>query len=650
MKLFGYTILAASAALSAHGADIVDTAVGAAPTYDVLVAAVTAAGLVDTLKSPGPFTVFAPTNPAFVALGFGDAAENTPIAHLLNDNSYSKTLLTEVLTTHVLDSQVVAADLPASNVDVASVSGENLRFDASIPQVQTTINSATITNTDIGADNGVIHEINTVLLPASFEPKTIATKASETGLNILVEALVEAGLESAFDNAGDNAWTVFAPTDAAFAAALTKLGLTKEQLFADQTTLATILSAHVVKTDCDSACVTGAPYVTTSAGEEIAVATVIPTLVDGSIDIRLLNGYVHVVDTVIVPPSLQQNIVEIAQAEPAAAELVKAVVAAGLVDTLSGPGPFTVFAPVNAAFEALGANNAAVNTPYAHLVAGSSYSTKLLQEVITTHAIAAEVFASGLPQPGVDVASVSTENLQFDATVPKVQTTVNEATIVGTDVDAKNGVVHVIDTVLLPASFEAKTIATKATEAGLTVLVEALVAAGLGSTFDNAAANAWTVFAPSDAAFVATLNALGLTKEELFADTELLTTVLQAHVINTDCDSSCVTANSEFTTLGGEKIQLSAIADTLVTTDIRLLNGYVHLVDAVIIPPSLGGATAPPAPAPVEEEDESNVGTYIGLAGGLIGACVLVAVISAQCAKKEQQEQHQQKAMVMAEP
>jgi len=602
---------------------------------------------VDTLKSAGPFTVFAPTNPAFEALGYNDPAENTPIAHLLNDNSYSKTLLTEVLTTHVLDSEVVEANLPAANVDVASVSGENLRFDATIPQVQTTINSATITNTDIGADNGVIHEIDTVLLPASFEAKTIATKATEAGLNILVEALGEAGLASAFDNAGDNAWTVFAPTDAAFAAALTSLGLTKEQLFADKTTLTTILAAHVVKNDCDSACVTDASYVTTFADEEVAVATVIPTLVSGLIDIRLLNGYVHVVDTVIVPPSLQKNIVETAQANPQAAELVKAVVAAGLVDTLSGPGPFTVFAPVNAAFEALGANDAAVNTAYAHLVAGSSYSTKLLQEVITTHAIAAEVFESGLPQPGVDVASVSTENLQFNG--QKVQTTVNEAEIVGTDVDAKNGVVHVIDTVLLPASFEAKTIATKATEAGLTVLVEALAAAGLASTFDNAAANAWTVFAPSDAAFVAILNTLGLTKAELFADTELLTTVLQAHVINTDCDSSCVLANSEFTTLGGEKIQLSAIADTLGLTDIRLLNGYVHLVNAVIVPPSLGGATAPQAPAPVEE-DESNLGTYLGLAGGLIGACVLVAVISAQCAKKEKQEQHQQKAMVMAQP
>ncbi|BAT56657.1 Beta-Ig-H3/fasciclin (plasmid) [Nostoc sp. NIES-3756] len=133
-------------------ADIVDTAVGAG-SFNTLVAAVQAAGLVDTLKGPGPFTVFAPTDEAFSKLPAGT------VDALLKDIPK----LTKILTYHVVSGKVLAADVV--NLDSApTVEGSNVRIDASNGGVK--INDATVTTPDVEADNGVIHVIDTVLIPA----------------------------------------------------------------------------------------------------------------------------------------------------------------------------------------------------------------------------------------------------------------------------------------------------------------------------------------------------------------------------------------------------------------------------------------------------------------------------------------------------
>jgi uncharacterized surface protein with fasciclin (FAS1) repeats len=137
------------AALSAQAKDIVDTAVGAG-NFKTLATALQAAGLVDTLKGPGPFTVFAPTDAAFAKVPKAD------LDALLKD----KAKLTAVLTYHVVPGKVLAKDVKAGKVK--TVQGSELTIGT---MGGVTVDSAKVTATDIAADNGVIHVIDSVLMP-----------------------------------------------------------------------------------------------------------------------------------------------------------------------------------------------------------------------------------------------------------------------------------------------------------------------------------------------------------------------------------------------------------------------------------------------------------------------------------------------------
>ena len=135
--------------------DIVDTAV-ANGSFKTLVAAVTAAGLVETLKGKGPFTVFAPTDAAFAALPPGT------VEGLLKPDAKAK--LTGILTYHVVQGLVMSSDIAGKKLTPATVEGRNLHVDATGAQVK--VNDATISSADVACSNGVIHVIDTVLLPA----------------------------------------------------------------------------------------------------------------------------------------------------------------------------------------------------------------------------------------------------------------------------------------------------------------------------------------------------------------------------------------------------------------------------------------------------------------------------------------------------
>jgi uncharacterized surface protein with fasciclin (FAS1) repeats len=133
-------------------ADIVDTAVKAG-SFNTLVAAVKAAGLVDTLKGAGPFTVFAPTDEAFAKL------PNGTVDALLKDIPKLK----KILTYHVVSGKVKAADFSLTLKSATTVEGSDVKIDASNGSVK--VNDATVSTPDVGADNGVIHVIDTVLIP-----------------------------------------------------------------------------------------------------------------------------------------------------------------------------------------------------------------------------------------------------------------------------------------------------------------------------------------------------------------------------------------------------------------------------------------------------------------------------------------------------
>jgi len=133
--------------------DIVDTAV-AAGSFTTLVAAVKAAGLVDTLKGAGPFTVFAPSDDAFAKLPAGTVED------LVKPENKSK--LTKILTMHVVPGAIMAKDVTGKSVSPKSVEGSELQVDGTNGVV---VNGAKVTSADIACTNGIIHVIDTVILP-----------------------------------------------------------------------------------------------------------------------------------------------------------------------------------------------------------------------------------------------------------------------------------------------------------------------------------------------------------------------------------------------------------------------------------------------------------------------------------------------------
>ncbi|PKP79534.1 MAG: Nex18 symbiotically induced protein [Alphaproteobacteria bacterium HGW-Alphaproteobacteria-2] len=147
------TALAAPALADGHGKDIVDTAV-AAGSFTTLVTAVEAAGLVDTLKGAGPFTVFAPTDEAFAALPAGT------VENLLKPEN--KDQLVAVLTYHVVPGKVMSADLAGKTLEAETVQGTTVAIDATSG---VKVDGANVTAADIEATNGVIHVIDAVILP-----------------------------------------------------------------------------------------------------------------------------------------------------------------------------------------------------------------------------------------------------------------------------------------------------------------------------------------------------------------------------------------------------------------------------------------------------------------------------------------------------
>jgi uncharacterized surface protein with fasciclin (FAS1) repeats len=158
MKLLATLAIAATVLLGAAGAqaqvkDIVDTAVGAGK-FATLVAAVKAAGLAETLKEPGPFTVFAPTDDAFAKLPKGTVED------LLKPENKAK--LSKILTYHVIPSKVMAADIAGKKMNVKTVEGSEIAVDATSG---VTVNGAKVVIADVAASNGVIHAIDTVLMP-----------------------------------------------------------------------------------------------------------------------------------------------------------------------------------------------------------------------------------------------------------------------------------------------------------------------------------------------------------------------------------------------------------------------------------------------------------------------------------------------------
>jgi len=283
---------AGSARPAAAEADIVTTAVNAGQ-FKTLASLLQSAGLVDTLKGPGPFTVFAPTDAAFAKV---------PKA-TLDALAADPAKLKAVLLYHVVAGSVPAADVvkltSAKTVNGASVS---IKVQGSTVMV----NDANVVTPDVMASNGIIHVIDTVLLPpapAAVTQNIVKTAIAAGQFKTLAALLQKSGLVKTL---GSGTWTVFAPTDAAFAkvpkATLTKLGN-------NPALLKKVLLYHVVKGSVP------ASKVVTLNGKSVGTASGSPvkiTIVGGNVflngstrvtkaDVKASNGVIHVINKVLIP-------------------------------------------------------------------------------------------------------------------------------------------------------------------------------------------------------------------------------------------------------------------------------------------------------------------------------------------------------------
>jgi transforming growth factor-beta-induced protein len=293
-------------------------------------------------------------------------------------------------------------------------------------------------------------------------PGTLAEVATSAGFNVLVAAADKAGLVDELSDPNADL-TVFAPTDAAFDTLAKSLGFANANAMVaalDGPTLAKVLTYHVLPTNESAADLVaggstqatlfsltpGTPTtlaVDTASGVKLTDAALNQASVTGA-DVAASNGVIHVIDKVLVPPGVL-NVVQMAQSNPVFSVLVEAVVAADLAGTLSGTGPFTVFAPTNDAFSAA--------LTELSITKDQLLTNPGLAGILTYHVVAGDVRAAdvvALPKPAA-VTTVQGSSFSVDANLAITDGNARMATLVATDVIASNGVIHVIDKVLLPA-------------------------------------------------------------------------------------------------------------------------------------------------------------------------------------------------------
>lgn len=394
---------------------------------------------------------------------------------------------------------------------------------------------------------------------------------------ILETALLASGLNVPLSGPGP--MTVFAPTDAAFDALPAG---TLEAVLADNALLTAILTYHVaplsaLSTDLSDGMqvftLNGAIVTVTINGDGVFINDAQVTVADIVAD----NGVVHVIDAVLLPPTPATNtVVDIIVNSPDHNTLETAVVAAGLVETLSSEGPFTVFAPTDAAFAVIPAG----------VLQSILADTELLTSILTYHVVGANALSTDLSD-GLEVATLNGANVLV--TINGEGVFINDAQVIVADIVADNGVVHVIDAVLLPPAPEATTVVDIIVNSpDHTILETAVVAAGLVDALSGT--GPFTVFAPTDAAF----NALPAgTLEAVLADNDLLTAILTYHVVGALALSTDLSDGMTITTLNGEDVVVTINGNgvfingaQVIVADLLADNGVVHVIDAVLLPPT----------------------------------------------------------------
>ena len=578
--------------------NIVETA-QSVDDLSILVDAVIQAGLVEALTAAGDKTVLAPTNAAFTTF-LADKGFNS-LSEVPND------VLTQILLNHVIaGTNYQSSDLAGNTgyentlADGPNATKLSIYYDGT--SGVSFNGGAEVVIPDVTASNGIVHVVNQVIdLP------TIATFATtNSALSILVDALAFADTGSptvpyisTVSDGTAGPFTVFAPTNDAFVNLLTELNITALTDL-DTETVDAVLLNHIVALNVQSSELESGA-VPTLGGEITADATAftltdandrVSNIITSLVNIQSTNGVVHVIDKVILPAMTPDplNIVETAQSVDDLSMLVDAVIQAGLVDALTAAGDKTVLAPTNAAFTAFLADkgfNSLSDVPndvltqilLNHVIAGTNYQSSDLDGSTGYE----NTLADGPNSTKLSIYYDGTSGVSFNG----------GAEVVIPDVAASNGIVHVVNQVI-----DLPTIATFATtNPALSILVDALAYADTGAptvpyiaTVSDGTAGPFTVFAPTNDAFVNLLGDLGV---NALTDipTATVDAVLLKHIVNANVQSSEL-ESGVVSTLGGD-ITADATTFTLtdesgtsniITTlvDIQGANGVVHVIDRVL--------------------------------------------------------------------
>ena len=528
--------------------------------HDSLVAGVIQAELLSTLQGPGPFTVFAPTDQAFIDAGIDLASLDTP---------EGKATLSDILLYHV-----VAGEVPAANVSECmsadAVNGQPLAFTVDGGVM---VNDANVTLPDVMTSNGIIHVIDKVLMP-SDAPNDIPRTAQCTGIHdSLVAAVIQAELLETLQ--GQGPFTVFAPTDQAF----TDAGIDLASLDTPEgkAILSDILLYHVVAGNVPSSAVTECMSADAVNGQPLSFTVNGGVMVnDANVslpDVATSNGVIHVIDKVLMPTDTPNDIPRTAQCTGQHNSLVSSVIQAELLETLQGDGPFTVFAPTDQAFTDAGIDLASLDNPEGKAA---------LADILLYHVLDGEVPAANVTDC-LSATAINGNPLSFTVGDTVM---VNGATVTATDVPTSNGIIHVIDKVLMPTATPNDIPRTAQCTGIHDSLVAAVVQAELLETLQGD--GPFTVFAPTDQAFADAGNDLAaLDNEEGKA---ALTDILLYHVVGSEVPASAVEECGTATAVNGKTLSFG-VGDTVTVNgatvtlpDVATSNGVIHVIDKVLMP------------------------------------------------------------------
>ncbi|MFH6954297.1 fasciclin domain-containing protein [Pseudoalteromonas sp. XMcav1-K] len=445
------------------------------------------------------------------------------------------------------------------------------------------------------------HKVETPTVPVATPTTVVDVAVSDGNFTTLIAALEATGLDETLANTDAN-FTVFAPTDAAFA--LLPEG-TVEALLADTDTLSDILTYHVIadKVDAATAVSSAGSKVTMVNGDSVGLSLdgdnlLVNTVTVTATDIMADNGIIHVIDAVLMPPTDKgmptANIVETAVAAGTFNTLVAALQATNLDAVLADESKmYTVFAPTDDAFAMLGEET--INTLLAN--------TDVLSSILLQHVVMGEVDSvTAFTLNGMEAETASGAKLPVSINSETDSLMFGGAKVVTKDIYTTNGIIHVIDAVIVgdvSVPEPVGNIVDVASQAGsFNTLLIAAAAADLAEVLADESAT-YTVFAPTDAAFAqlpeSTLNAL-------LADTEALKNVLLYHVIadaKVMSDGAVAVANSENNKVTMANTQMAALslsgsdlyinASKVSAANVEASNGVIHVVDQVILPPSMKG-------------------------------------------------------------